>query len=71
LEQTIYAPNCTTIALCLSLFLWAAFRKRKGAVKLHKLLDLRGCVFIPRDKPCLRELNKENHLKPALRMSRC
>jgi len=42
LEQTAYALDATTINLCLSLFPWAKFRKRKGAVKLHTLLDLRG-----------------------------
>jgi len=44
LEQTVYALNSTTIDLCLSLFPWARFRKRKAAVKLHTLLDLRGNI---------------------------
>ena len=44
LEHTIYALDATTIDLCLSLFPWAVFRKRKGAVKLHTLLDLRGNI---------------------------
>jgi len=44
LEQTTYALDSTTIDLCLSLFPWAAFRKNKGAVKLHTLLDLRGNI---------------------------
>jgi hypothetical protein len=44
LEQTVYALDSTTIDLCLSLFPWAYFRKRKGAVKLHTLLDLRGNI---------------------------
>jgi len=44
LEQTTYALDATTIDLCLSLFPWAAFRKHKGAVKLHTLLDLRGNI---------------------------
>jgi len=44
LDQTIYALDATTIDLCLSLFPWATFRKRKGAVKLHTLLDLRGDI---------------------------
>lgn len=43
LDQAAYALDSTTIDLCLSLFPWAKFRKRKGAVKLHALLDLRGC----------------------------
>jgi hypothetical protein len=44
LEQTAYALDSTTIDLCLSLFPWARFRKRKGAVKLHTLVDLRGNI---------------------------
>lgn len=44
LEHTVYAFDSTTIDLCLSLFPWAEFRKRKGAVKLHTLLDLRGNI---------------------------
>jgi hypothetical protein len=44
LDQTVYALDSTTIDLCLSLFPWARFRKRKGAVKLHTLLDLRGSI---------------------------
>jgi hypothetical protein len=44
LEQTVYAFDATTIDLCLALFPWATFRKRKGAVKLHTLLDLRGNI---------------------------
>ena len=42
LEQTVYAFDSTTIDLCLALFPWARFRRRKGAVKLHTLIDLRG-----------------------------
>ena len=44
LEQTVYALDATTIDLCLSLFPWAKFRKKKGAVKLNTLLDLRGNI---------------------------
>ena len=39
-----YALDSTTIDLCLSLFPWAKFRKKKGAVKAHVLLDLRGSI---------------------------
>ncbi len=42
LDQTVYALDSTTIDLCLSLFPWAHFRRQKGAIKLHTLLDLRG-----------------------------
>jgi hypothetical protein len=44
LKQTVYAFDATTIDLCLSLFPWAQFRQRKGAIKLHTLLDLRGSI---------------------------
>jgi hypothetical protein len=44
LAQTAYALDATTIDLCLSLFPWAHFRRHKGAVKLHTLLDVRGNI---------------------------
>jgi Domain of unknown function (DUF4372)/Transposase DDE domain len=44
LDNTVYALDATTIDLCLSLFPWAQFRRRKSAVKLHTLLDLRGSI---------------------------
>lgn len=49
-KNPLYTLDSTTIGLCLSLFQWARFRKRKGAVKIHTLLDHRGhipsCVII-------------------------
>ena len=44
IKQTAYAFDSTTIDLCLSLFPWARFRKRKGAIKLHTLIDIRGNI---------------------------
>jgi len=44
LSETVYAFDSTTIDLCLSLFPWGQFRRRKSAVKLHTLLDVRGSV---------------------------
>jgi hypothetical protein len=44
LKHTAYALDSTTIDLCLALFPWAKFRRRKGAVKLHTLIDLRGNI---------------------------
>ena len=44
LKNTVYALDATTIDLCLSLFEWAPFRKAKGAIKLHTLLDLKGSI---------------------------
>jgi hypothetical protein len=44
LDQTVYALDATTVDLCLSVFPWARFRKAKGAIRLHTLLDLRGNI---------------------------
>ena len=44
LAETVYALDSTTIDLCLNLFPWARFRRRKGAIQLHTLLDLRGNI---------------------------
>lgn len=44
LQGTAYALDSTMIDLCLSLFPWAKYRKRDGAVKIHTLLDLRGSI---------------------------
>ncbi|MCP4634557.1 MAG: IS4 family transposase [candidate division Zixibacteria bacterium] len=44
LDETVYALDASTIDLCLSVFPWARFRKSKGAIKLHTLLDLRGNI---------------------------
>ena len=42
--NAVYAFDSTTIDLCLTLFPWAQFRRRKSAVKLHTLLDVRGSI---------------------------
>jgi hypothetical protein len=44
LDATAYALDSTTINLGLNLFRWAKFRRAKGAIKLHTLLDLRGPI---------------------------
>jgi hypothetical protein len=44
INDAVYALDATTIDLCLSLFDWAHFRRAKGAVKLHTMLDLRGNI---------------------------
>lgn len=41
-KNPLYTLDSTTIDLCLSIFPWAEFRKRKGAIKLHLLMDHRG-----------------------------
>jgi len=44
LDESLYALDSTTIDLCLALFPWARLRRRKAAVKMHTLLDLRGNI---------------------------
>jgi len=43
-DNAVYALDASTIDLTLSLFPWAKFRKTKGAVKLHAMIDLRGNI---------------------------
>jgi len=64
LQQTVYAFDSTTIDLCLSLFPWASFRRRKGAVKLHTLIDLRGNIpcFIRVTQGKTHDVNALDHL---------
>ena len=40
LDGSIYAFDSTTIDLCLSVFWWAKFRKKKGGTKVHTLFDI-------------------------------
>jgi hypothetical protein len=44
LQQAAFALDSTTIDLCLSLFPWATFRRRKAGIKLHALLSLQGNI---------------------------
>jgi hypothetical protein len=57
--------DSTTIDLCLSVFDWARFRRAKGAVKLHLLLDHDGCL------PCwaLVTDGKTHDIRAARRLS--
>ena len=43
-KNPLYALDSTVIDLCLSIFPWATFRKRKGAIKLHYLYDHSGSL---------------------------
>lgn len=42
IKVPVYLLDATVISLCLSVFDWATFRKSKGAVKMHTLLDYDG-----------------------------
>lgn len=44
IDGSVYAFDSTLIDLCLSVFLWAEFRKEKGGIKLHILLDVKTNV---------------------------
>ena len=44
LGGTVYAFDSTTIELCLAVFCWAKFRKKKGGIKIHTLYDVEAQV---------------------------
>ena len=41
-KNKLFSLDATVVSLCLSLFPWAAFRRTKGGIKLHTLLDHDG-----------------------------
>ncbi len=43
-KNPLFSMDATVIDLCLSVFPWAEFRQRKGAIKLHYLYDHRGSL---------------------------
>ena len=59
LKANAYVFDATIIDLCLSLFPWAQFRRRKSAVKMNTLLDLRGNIpcFLQITAGCVHEVN--------------
>src|SRR5882762_8227148 len=66
LDASLYAFDSTTIDLCLSLFPWAKFRKRKGAIKLHTLLEIHSAipVFIAITPGSVHDVNLLDALVP-------
>jgi len=44
LKGKVFAVDSTTVDLCLSVFEWATFRKFKGAIKIHTLLNLKTSI---------------------------
>ena len=44
LKGKVFAVDSTTVDLCLSVFDWATFRKFKGAIKIHTLLNLKTSI---------------------------
>ena len=67
LDATVYALDASTIDLCLSMFPWAKFRRAKGAVKLHTLLNLQGNIpeFILISEGKLHDVNVLDYLVPV------
>lgn len=43
-DKAVYALDSTVIDLCLALYPWGSFRKKKAAIKLHTLLDVRSRI---------------------------
>lgn len=66
LDATAYALDATTIDLCLSLFPWATFRRNKGAIKLHTLMELHSAipVFIAITTGSVHDINALDLLLP-------
>ena len=61
-----FAIDSTTIDLCLNLFPWARFRRRKGAVKAHIMFDLRAGipVFMRVSHAKVADLQVLDHIVP-------
>ena len=59
IDNMVYAFDSSTISLCLKLCPWAKFRKKKGGIKLHAQLDLRGNlpVFVLLTKASVHDVN--------------
>lgn len=70
-SMPVFSHDSTLIPLCLSVFPWARYRKRKGALKLHMLLDHNGYLpsFIRMTEGKCHDVNvvkKPEHSFPAL-----
>lgn len=44
IKNNVFAIDSSTIDLCLALYPWAKFRKRKAAVKLHTMIDAKTSI---------------------------
>lgn len=73
-KRNLFLFDTTTIDLCLSVFPWAKFRKRKGAIKLHMGIDASGYLPVFMDMTdgkgheihWARTLNLPDHLLPLI-----
>lgn len=66
LNAIAYALDATTIDLCLSMFPWARFRKAKGAIKLHTMIEVHSSipVFIDITHGKVHDVNVLDSLTP-------
>jgi Transposase DDE domain/Domain of unknown function (DUF4372) len=66
LQGSVYALDSTTIDLCLALFPWASFRRAKGAVKLHTMIDVQSAipVFIDITHGKIHDVEALDHIVP-------
>jgi len=64
-EGNVYAFDSSTIDLCLSVFWWAEFRKRKGGIKLHTLYDVKTSIpcFVLITNAKTNDVNAMDHLR--------
>ena len=44
IKKKIFMLDSTIISVCIKIFDWAKYKKEKGAIKLHTLLDYDGCM---------------------------
>ena len=68
-KNTLLSLDSTTISLCLNMFPWAKFRRAKGGVKVHVLLDhddyMPSYVWITEAKRHDRTVARDIVLKPG------
>jgi hypothetical protein len=64
IEGNVYAFDSTLIDLCLNVFWWAKFRKEKGGIKMHTLLDVKTNipVFVHITTASVHEINTLDEL---------
>jgi hypothetical protein len=64
IKGQVYAFDSTVIDLCLSVFWWAKFRKKKGGIKLHTLYDIKTQIpaFIHISSASVNDMNAMDYL---------
>lgn len=64
IKGQVYAFDSTTIDLCLSVFWWARFRKNKGGIKRHTLLDINTQIpaFVHITPAAVHDMNAMDYL---------